>query len=96
VVVVDPADPTGETSDAIRSEVASAGGRLAGVVVTSLAPERHAGVEMLAHGLGLPVAAAAGTVDWAPYPVVDVAPREALPFGDRGLTLEGIRSLPLR
>jgi 8-oxo-dGTP pyrophosphatase MutT (NUDIX family) len=96
VVVVDPADPTGVTSDAIRSEVAAAGGRLAGVVVTSLAPERHAGVEMLAHGLGLPVAAAAGTVDWAPYPVVDVAPREALPFGDRGLTLEGIRSLPLR
>ena len=95
VVVVDPADPTGETSDAIRSEVAAAEARLAGVVVTSLAPERHAGVEMLAHGLGLPVAAAAGTVDWAPYPVVDVAPGEALPFGDRGLTLEGLRSLSL-
>ena len=96
VVVVDPADPTGETSDAIRWEVAAAGARLAGVVVTSLAPERHAGVEMLAHGLGLPVAAAAGTVDWAPYPVVDVAPGEALPFGDRGLTIEGLRSLALR
>jgi 8-oxo-dGTP pyrophosphatase MutT (NUDIX family) len=93
VVVVDPADPTGETSDAIRSEVAAAGGRLAGVVVTSLAPERHAGVEMLAHGLGLPVAAAAGTVDWAPYPVVDVASGEALPFGERGITLEGLRKL---
>jgi hypothetical protein len=51
---------------------------------------------MLAHGLGLPVAAATGTVDWAPYPVVDVAPGEALPFGDRGLTLEGLRSLSLR
>jgi len=51
---------------------------------------------MLAHGLGLPVAAAAGTVDWAPYPVVEVAPGEVLPFGDGELTLEGLRSLTLR
>jgi 8-oxo-dGTP pyrophosphatase MutT (NUDIX family) len=93
VVVVDPADPTGVTSDAIRAAVAAAGARLAGVVVTSLAPERHAGVEMLAHGLGLPVSATAGTAGWAPYPIVEVGPGEPLPFGDPGITLEGIRSL---
>jgi 8-oxo-dGTP pyrophosphatase MutT (NUDIX family) len=96
VVVVDPADPTGVTSDAIGAAVVASGARLAGVVITSLAPERHAGVEMLAHGLGLPVAAATGTVAWAPYPVIEVGPGEALPFGDRGLTLEGLRSLSLR
>jgi len=93
VVVSDPADPTGVTSDAIRAAVAAAGARLAGVVVTSVAPERHAGVEMLAHGLGLPVAAAPRTVRWAPYPIIEVVPDEPLPFGDRGWTLEGIGSL---
>jgi len=93
VVVVDPTDPTGATSDAIGVEVAARGARLAGAVITSLAPERHAGVEMLAHGLGLPVAAARGTVPWAPYPVVEVGPGDSLPFGAPGFTIEALRSL---
>jgi len=92
VVVVDPADPTGVTTDAIRAEVEASGGRLAGVVISGLAPERQAGVEMLAHGLGLPVAAARGTVAWAPYPVVEIGPGEPLPFGDPGLTVEACTS----
>jgi 8-oxo-dGTP pyrophosphatase MutT (NUDIX family) len=93
VVVVDPADPTGVTSDAIEAAVAADDARLAGVVVTGLAPERHAGVEMLAHGLGLPVAVAAGTAAWTPYPVLEVGLDAALPFGDPGLTIADIRSL---
>jgi 8-oxo-dGTP pyrophosphatase MutT (NUDIX family) len=88
VVVVDPADPTGVTIDAIIAEVAAMGGRLAGVVISDLAPERHAGVEMFAHGLGLPVAGPAGTAVRAPYPVIEMAPAEPLPFGDPGLTFE--------
>jgi 8-oxo-dGTP pyrophosphatase MutT (NUDIX family) len=88
VVVVDPADPTGGTSDAILAEVAAMGARLAGVVISDLAPERHAGVEMLAHGLGLPVAGPAGTAAQAPYPVIDLGRSDSLPFGDPGLTLE--------
>ncbi|MCI0584561.1 MAG: NUDIX domain-containing protein [Chloroflexi bacterium] len=93
VVVVDPADPTGVTTDAIRAEVAAAGGRLAGVVISGLAPELQAGVEMLAHGLGLPVAAARGTVAWAPYPVLEIGPGEPLPFGDPGQTVEACTSI---
>jgi 8-oxo-dGTP pyrophosphatase MutT (NUDIX family) len=93
VVAVNPADPTGVTSDAIVAEVAAAGGRLAGVVVTGLPPERHAGVEMLAHGLGLPVAAPAGTFDWAPYPVIDLEVGGSLPFGDPGLSVGDVLAL---
>ncbi|MEW5992692.1 MAG: NUDIX domain-containing protein [Chloroflexota bacterium] len=82
LVVVDPADPTGVTTDALEAAASARGARLAGVVITGLAPARHAGVEMLAHGLGLPVAAARGTVTWAPYPVVELDPNDRLPFGD--------------
>lgn len=87
VVVVDPGDPTGVTSDAILTEVAAMGARPAGVVISSLAPERHAGVEMLAHGLGLPVAGPPGTAARAPYPVMELESADLLPFGDPGLTL---------
>jgi 8-oxo-dGTP pyrophosphatase MutT (NUDIX family) len=87
VVVVDPADPTGVTSEAMLGEMARAGARLAGVVISGLAPERHAGVEMLARGLGLPVAAPAGMARGAPYPVIELDADDPLPFGDPGLTL---------
>lgn len=93
VVVVDPADPTGVTSDAILAEVAATGARLAGVVISGLAPERHAGAEMLAHGLGLPVVAMAGAASGAPYPLIELGPADPLPFGDPGLTLEGVLRL---
>lgn len=89
VVVVNPADPTGVTSDAIIAEVVAAGARLAGVVIADLAPERHAGVEMFARGLGLPVVALAGTASGAPYPLIELAAEDRLPFGDPGLTLAG-------
>ena len=92
-MVVNPADPTGVTTEAIRANAAERGGRLAGVVITGLAPDMHAGVEMLAHGLGLPVAAPAGAVPWAPYPVIALDADEALPFGDPGWTLGKIASL---
>ncbi|HEX5590556.1 MAG TPA: NUDIX domain-containing protein [Candidatus Limnocylindrales bacterium] len=92
VVVVDPADPTGVTTDAIRAAVAAAGGRLAGVVVTALVPERHAGVEMFAHGLGLPVAVA-GAVAGAPYPAMSLGADDPLPFGDSGLRLRDVLRL---
>lgn len=88
VVVVDPADPTGVTTDAILAEVAAMGARLAGVAISDLAPERHAGVEMFARGLGLPVAGSAGIVAGAPYPLIDLDRSEPLPFGDPGLSLE--------
>lgn len=93
IVVVDPADPTGVTTDAVRDEVAARGGHLAGVVVRSLAPERHAGVEMFAHGLGLPVAAEPGVVRWAPYPVEEIRPGGPLPFGEREISVEALRAL---
>jgi ADP-ribose pyrophosphatase YjhB (NUDIX family) len=80
-VVVDPADPTGQTFDAIRQAAAAAGARLAGVAITDLRPEHHAGVEMFAAGLGLPVAGGIGSAV-APYPVTELDDGERLPFGD--------------
>jgi 8-oxo-dGTP pyrophosphatase MutT (NUDIX family) len=94
VVVVNPADPTGVTSEAIVAEVESAGGgRLAGVVVTGSAPEQHAGVEMLALGLGLPVAAPAGTFDWATYPILELDIGGGLPFGDPEISVGDVLAL---
>lgn len=84
-LVVDPGDPTGETSDRIVGAAEAAGAELAGVVVTSLAPERHAGVEMLATGLGLPVAGPPGASGLVPYAVRELADGEAVPFGDARL-----------
>lgn len=93
VVVVDPADPTGRTLDAILAELAATGARPAGVVVTGLAPEQHAGVEMLAHGLRLPVAAATGVVPWAPYSATALDPEDPLPFGEPGWSVDRLSGL---
>ncbi len=84
-VVVDPGDPTGETSDAIAVAAEEAGGELAGVVITDLDPAHHAGVEMLATGLGLPVAGPPGAAGLVPFAVRELADRASLPFGDARL-----------
>jgi 8-oxo-dGTP pyrophosphatase MutT (NUDIX family) len=93
VVAVNPADPTGETLEAILAHVAGRGARLAGVVIADLAPVRHAGVEMLAHGLRLPVVAPAGAIAWSPYPITELRLDEHLPFGDTGQTLGEVLGL---
>jgi 8-oxo-dGTP pyrophosphatase MutT (NUDIX family) len=84
-VIVDPGDPTGDTSDRILAAADAAGAELAGVVITSLGPDRHAGVEMLATGLGLPVAGPPGASGLVPYAVMELADREPVPFGDARL-----------
>jgi ADP-ribose pyrophosphatase YjhB (NUDIX family) len=84
-VIVDPGDPTGETSDRIVAAAEAAGAELAGVVVTSLEPERHAGVEMLATGLGLPVAGPPGASGLVPYAVAELEDGQLVPFGDVSL-----------
>ncbi len=82
LVVIDPSDPTGETTDAILAWARERDAELAGVAVTDLDPERHAGVEMFAAGLGLPVVAGPGASRIAPYPVTELGDGEKLPFGD--------------
>lgn len=84
-VVIDPGDPTGETSDRIATAAEQAGAELAGVVVTSIDAERHAGVEMLATGLGLPVAGPPGASGLVPYAITELADGASVPFGDSGL-----------
>jgi hypothetical protein len=83
-VIVDPADPTGETAEAIARAAVAAGARLAGVAVRDLRPERHAGVEMFAAGLGLPVVGGPGAAV-APYPITELADGEHVPVGDVAL-----------
>ncbi|NJD27574.1 MAG: NUDIX domain-containing protein [Chloroflexi bacterium] len=83
-VIVDPADPTGETAEAIARAAVAAGARLAGVAVRDLRPERHAGGEMFAAGLGLPVVGGPGAAV-APYPITELADGERVPFGDVAL-----------
>jgi 8-oxo-dGTP pyrophosphatase MutT (NUDIX family) len=92
IVVVDPADPTGETSAAIAAWAAARDATLAGVAVTSLDPVRHAGVEMLAAGMGLPVAAGPGAAALAPYPVTELVPGGPVPYTDVPLVAAEDRS----
>jgi 8-oxo-dGTP pyrophosphatase MutT (NUDIX family) len=87
-VVVDPGDPTGETSDAILAAAQEAGAELAGVVVSDLSPDRHAGVELLARGLGRPVAGPPGANALAPYELIEIEDGDRVPFGDVELTVE--------
>ena len=90
VVLLDPADPTGETMAALDAILAERGARIVGVALTGIAPERAAGVELYAAGRGLPVAGGHGGS--TPYPRIALAPGDAVPFGDAGLVgdpLEG-------
>lgn len=86
-VVVDPGDPTDETLAAVAGFAASRGGRLVGAALTSLHPERHAGVEMFHSGLDLPVVAGPGAGRLASYAVTELAPGVRLPFGDVGASV---------
>jgi 8-oxo-dGTP pyrophosphatase MutT (NUDIX family) len=93
-VVVDPADPTGETTLAIQARAAAAGATLVGVAITDLLPTHHAGVEMLAAGLGLPVVGGISAGELAPYPVMELGDGESVPFGDVPLTARSAPGTP--
>ena len=85
-VIVNPADPTGETTAATLARAETSGATLVGVAITDLLPEHHAGVEMLAAGLGLPVVAGTSASELAPYPVIELKDGQRVPFGDVPLT----------
>jgi hypothetical protein len=81
-VFVNPSDPTGLTSDVVVEAARVAGARIVAVAITDLEPAHHAGVEMFAAGLALPVVGGPGTARLAPYPISELGDDEALPFGD--------------
>ena len=85
-VIVNPADPTGETTAATVARAEAAGATLVCVAITDLLPAHHAGVEMLAAGLGLPVVAGPTASGVPPYPVIEVGDGQRVPFGDVPLT----------
>jgi 8-oxo-dGTP pyrophosphatase MutT (NUDIX family) len=87
-VVVDPGDPTGETTDRILAAAAIAGASLAGVVVSDLHPDRQAGVELFARGMALPVLGPPGSSAIAPYPILEATAGAEVPFGDAALIVE--------
>jgi 8-oxo-dGTP pyrophosphatase MutT (NUDIX family) len=81
-VVVNPADPTGETLAAVVSAADASGAGLDGVVVTSLEPEHHAGASLFSVGLGLPLATPPGVPRIAREPHLELDDGAVLPFGD--------------
>jgi NUDIX domain len=81
-VFVNPSDPTGQTSDAVLEAARAAGARIVAVAVTDLDPVHHAGVEVFAAGLALPVVGGPGAGRLAPYPVSELGEGESVPFGD--------------
>jgi 8-oxo-dGTP pyrophosphatase MutT (NUDIX family) len=81
-VFVNPSDPTGLTSDVAVEAARAAGARIVAVAITDLEPVHHAGVEMFAAGLALPVVGGPGTARLAPYPIFELGDDEAVPFGD--------------
>jgi 8-oxo-dGTP pyrophosphatase MutT (NUDIX family) len=86
LVLVDPADPTGETTSIVDQWVRERGSRLVGVALTASRPECQAGVELYATGRGLPVTAGSGIAVLAPYAVVELRPGDIVPFGDVAMT----------
>jgi 8-oxo-dGTP pyrophosphatase MutT (NUDIX family) len=87
-VVVDPGDPTSATIDAVQAAATGAGAIVTGVLVTDIDPERHAGVEMFARGLGLPVAGPPGSDGLVPYPVTELPAGAAVPWADEAVIVE--------
>jgi 8-oxo-dGTP pyrophosphatase MutT (NUDIX family) len=81
-VFVNPSDPTGLTSDVAVEAARVAGARIVAVAITDLEPAHHAGVEMFAAGLALPIVGGPGAARLAPYPVSELGEDEAVPFGD--------------
>ena len=81
-IVVNPADPTGATPDAIFAAAKAAGVRVVAVAISDLEPRHHAGVEMFAAAMALPVVAGRGAARLAPYPVTELDDGERLPYGD--------------
>ena len=86
LVLVDPADPTSTTSDAIDAVLATSGARIVGIALTGMGPSRQAGVELYAAGGGLPVVGGPGAAALAPYPVQELHPGDRVPFGDVAIT----------
>jgi len=93
-IVVNPADPTGETTAATLARAAAAGATIVGVAITDLLPAHHAGVEMLAAGLGLPVVAGLRASAIAPYPIIELRDGQPVPFGDVPLTTRTPQAAP--
>jgi 8-oxo-dGTP pyrophosphatase MutT (NUDIX family) len=87
-VVIDPGDPTGETTDRILAAASSAGASLAGVVIGDLQPDRQAGVELFARGMGLPVLGPPGSDAISPYRILEATDGAVIPFGDAPLSVE--------
>lgn len=81
-VFVNPSDPTGETADMVVAAAKAAGARVVAVAVTDLEPRHHAGVEVFAAGMALPVVAGRGAAALAPYPLTELDDGEELPYGD--------------
>ena len=79
---VNPSDPTGETADVVVAAAKAADARVVAVAVTDLEPRHHAGVEVFAAGMALPVVAGHGAARLAPYPVAEVGDGDELPYGD--------------
>jgi hypothetical protein len=86
-VFVNPSDPTGETADVVVAAAKAAGARVVAVAVTDLEPRHHAGVEVFAAGMALPVVAGEGAAGLAPYPVTELGDGDELPYGDVPLTV---------
>ena len=87
LVLVNPADPTGETAAVVDAAVAARGARIVGIALTGPEPECAAGVEIYAAGRGLPVIVGAGGESLAPYPVQVLGPGDQVPFGDLPMAL---------
>jgi 8-oxo-dGTP pyrophosphatase MutT (NUDIX family) len=81
-VLVNPSDPTGATAEVIVAMAKEAGARVVAVAITDLEPAHHAGVEIFAAGLALPVVGGVGAGRLAPYPVIELGDGQDVPFGD--------------
>ena len=91
-VLVDPGDPTGPALATAINLAGARGGSIIGIALTQVDPDHAAGTEALAEILVIPVVAGPGGGRPLPYPVLEVADGEFLPFGDvrhRAVTTPG-------
>ncbi len=82
LLVVDPGDPSDEAAEAFLALAASRDAQIAGILLTSAAPDHAAGSTALALRLDIPVLASPGVAAVLPDPIRPVRDGERLDLAD--------------
>jgi glyoxylase-like metal-dependent hydrolase (beta-lactamase superfamily II)/8-oxo-dGTP pyrophosphatase MutT (NUDIX family) len=90
LLVVDPGDPSDAAAEAFLELAAARGGEIAGILLTSAAPDHAAGVTALTNRIDVPVLAGPGTAAGLWGEVTTIGDREPVSLADIAVTVRAV------